>query len=218
MSFSSHHTTLTTILFFLLPRVYIGRAVFASCPQNLDRGCSGDPESVSVTAGHSAPFNATVVHIFGGSCGLLQNISNIELIKTNEQFVSSDITLRSCETQRDNTICTDSSSARVTLDRGNNPGFEFVFTLSNVTTSDAGMYKVDVTTKHPDTGSLLTISKSFTLQVGKDMHSVNSFMMLQQKLPSHSSSVNSSTHNQHDHTHSYYLWIYHYDYTDYYII
>ena len=137
---------------------YIGRAVFSSCPQEINR-CSQSPVSLSVAAGGSAPFNATVTHTSGGSCGFLQEIRNIRLVKTDDRFGVPDTPLLSCSTGR--VTCED---GRVSLDRGRDPGYEFVFTLSNVTASDAGMYDAILEVVHPATGSFTELTKSFRLE------------------------------------------------------
>lgn len=50
------------------------------------------------------------------------------------------------------------------MSRGN--GLDFAFTLSNATVDDSGAYEVVVEGNHPATGSLITIKKSFQLNVG----------------------------------------------------
>ena len=143
--------------------------MFASCPQDFGQGCSDEPEGLSATAGGSLSFNATVVHTAGGNCGFLQDIRNVRLIKTDDLFSVPDQTLLSCSISPDNTITC--SNGRVSLDRGRDLGYEFIFTLSDVNASDAGTYKVEVTTVHPSTGNDVIITKQFSL-VGKEMHNL----------------------------------------------
>ena len=50
------------------------------------------------------------------------------------------------------------------VSRGRDPGYEFVFTLSNVTASDAGTYDAILEVTHPATGSSSQLTKSFTLE------------------------------------------------------
>jgi hypothetical protein len=50
---------------------------------------------------------------------------------------------------------------RLSLSRGD--GLDYIFTLSNATQEDSGIYEVVVEGTHPATGSLITIKKSFHL-------------------------------------------------------
>ena len=137
--------------------------MFASCPQEIN-GCSESTVSLSATTGGSVPFNATVVHTTGGSCGFLQDIGNVRLIKTDALFSVPDRTLLSCSISPDNTApC---SNGRVSLDRGRDPGYEFIFTLSDVNASDAGTYEVVMEVRHPATLSSTDLSKKFRLEGG----------------------------------------------------
>ena len=40
-------------------------------------------------------------------------------------------------------------------------GLEYIFTLSNASREDSGIYEVVVEGTHPETGSIITIMKSF---------------------------------------------------------
>ena len=53
------------------------------------------------------------------------------------------------------------------LSRGNDPGYEFVFTLTGATVGDSGMYKVEVDVIHPRTISHDSIIKMFYLNVSE---------------------------------------------------
>ena len=53
---------------------------------------------------------------------------------------------------------------RLSLNRGD--GLDFIFTLSNVRQSDTGLYEAVVEGTHPATSSLITIKKSFHLDIG----------------------------------------------------
>ena len=142
---------------------YIGRAVFASCPHELER-CT-ENETLSVPAnGGSAIFNATVIHIHGGSCGFLQNITLVKLKKINETTRK----LLTCRSNK-NWNCWSigfRGNLDPTLSRGRS-GFEFIVTLFNVTTDDLGTYEVIVEKSHPSSGGTEYLKKIFHLNVGK---------------------------------------------------
>ena len=53
---------------------------------------------------------------------------------------------------------------RLSLSRGD--GLDYIFTLSNASQEDAGIYEVVVEGTHPATGSLITFKKSFHLIIG----------------------------------------------------
>ena len=140
----------------LLP-VYIGRAVFASCPDDVN-GCPGDV-SLTVEEGDSVSFDATVIHTPGGSCGLQQQIDTVQLIRLNPAFGVNDDLLLSCATSE--VSC---GNSKASLSRGNDPGYEFVFTLNNASLKrDDGTFRVFVYLFHPTT-RLRQIEKNFVLQ------------------------------------------------------
>ena len=170
----------------------VGRAVFSSCPL----GCAGDSVLLSVIERESAKFNATITHTPGGSCGFKQEITRVLLMKINDQFGVDDEQLLSCPTSQ-TTLC---SNSKVSLDRGRDPGYEFVFTLSNAVDDDAGPYEVIVEVKHPSTGSITQLKKRFNLNInGKRLDYVIQIIILMMFCLL----WNSSTHNHHWHsTHS----------------
>ena len=136
----------------------LGRATFASCPNHFDH-CPGNV-SLSVEEGGSVSFDAIVTHTPGGSCGFRQEITTVQLMKLNPEFGIPDEPLLSCDTSM--VTC---SNSRVSLSRGNDPGYEFVFTLNNVSLDrDGGMYRVDVHVTHPATNTFDQIMKNFDLQ------------------------------------------------------
>ena len=126
----------------------LGRAIFASCPSGISASCASNLTSLSVEDGGDVSFDATVIHTPGGSCGFQQEITHVRLKKLNPAFGVDDDQLLSCATSK--VSCGDS---RVSLSRGNDPGYEFVFTLTGANISDSGMYKVEVEVVHPGTGS-----------------------------------------------------------------
>ena len=131
---------------------------FVSCPDNV---------SLSAVDKGSVSFDATVTHTPGGSCGFKQIISTVQLMKLNPKFRIPDELLLSCNTA----LMTPCSNDRVSLSRGNDPGYEFVFTLNNVSIDrDDGIYRVDVHLMHPATNSFAQIMKTFTLE-GKQLYS-----------------------------------------------
>lgn len=132
--------------------------MFASCLLDIS-GCTANPVSLSVTTGESVNFNAMVTHVQGGSCGFVQEITRVKLTKINEAFSSTDQTLLSCPTN--NPTC---AGDRLSLDRGRDPGIQFVFTLSSATADDAGLYEVTVELRDPDIGSQPRIMKRFHLE------------------------------------------------------
>ena len=165
--------------------------MFASCPIDLN-GCTGDPVSLSVIEGESAKFNATVIHTPGGSCGIRQEITRVRLMKINERFGVDDVQLLSCPTER--TLCSD---GRVSLDRGRDPGFEFVFTLSNAVDGDAGLYEVIVEGRHPSGGSTTQLRKRFNLDVNGKQNYTSIPTLDNNNYATVSLLCNSATHNYH---------------------
>ena len=138
---------------------FVGRALFASCLLDFD-GCIGNPVPLTVEEGGNVKFNATVIHTPGGSCSLRQEIRDVRLIKLNPEFGVDDEVLLFCNTASTMTC----SNSRVSLSRGNDPGFEFVFTLSSALHEiDAGMYQVNVEVQHPS-ASFALIMKRFSLE------------------------------------------------------
>ena len=63
--------------------------------------------------------------------------------------------------------------SRVSLNRGNDPGIEFVFTLTGANVNDSKEYKVEVEVEHPSTNSQYTITKLFCLNVSKPDITIN---------------------------------------------
>ena len=130
--------------------MYQARAVFASCPSSYD-GCS-DPENISITAGESIHFNASIVHTQGGNCGFTQTISSL-MLKHCE-----DINCISGSTSL-------TTNARVSLST------ERVFILSNSTIEDSGVYQVVAISTNPQNGGQDTsIAKIFTVTVMRGEH------------------------------------------------
>ena len=82
-------------------------------------------------------------------------------MKINPEFGVPDELLLSCNTA-DSVTC---SNSRVSLSRGNAPGYEFVFTLSNTSRiRDAGQYRVNVQTIDPVTNIYDQITKTYSLE------------------------------------------------------
>ena len=106
-------------------------------------------------------FDAMVIHTPGGSCGFRQVITHVRLKKLNPEFDVPDDLLLPCDTS-EVSAC---GKSRVSLSRGNDPGYDFVFTLTGANVSDSGMYKVEVEVVHPKTGSGYEIIKMFYLNV-----------------------------------------------------
>ena len=148
----------------MLPFGILGRAVFASCPLGTLASCANDPTSLSIEDGGSVRFDATVTHTpTGGSCGFQQEVTNVRLMKINQEFGVSDELLLSYNTRSTTVTC---SNGRVSLSRGYDPlGYDFIVTLANASSvEDAGLYKVDVFTQHPTTSSQEQITKIFSLK------------------------------------------------------
>ena len=140
------------------------RAVFASCPFDF-AGCTGEPIPLSVEEGESVVFDATVIHIQGGSCGFQQEIIDVHLVKINPQFGVDDESLLVCAIG--NSLPTPCQNGRVSLSRGNDPGLEFIFLLTDaVADMDSSLYKVTVDVKDPRTNIYTALSKTFRLEVG----------------------------------------------------
>ena len=134
--------------------------MFASCPHELT--CT-ENETLTLPANSgSVSFNATVIHIGGGSCGYQQNISLVKLIKINETTGERSKILYVCNygTSYYGPI----GGSNVNLTKGRS-GFEFIFILSNVTADDIGTYVVIVDKLDPQT-------KAFNVKLNKTFHLV----------------------------------------------
>ena len=135
--------------------------MFESCPSEYD-GCT-EITQLSVTAGESAIFDASIVYTPGGSCtDSQQMLDRVMLWRVNSQFRVENVLLSSCGTG-DEEVCM--GNDRVSLSRGNKPGLEFQFTLSNTQVNDSSSYRVDVMRRHPQTGTATELTKNFDLQV-----------------------------------------------------
>ena len=144
----------TPIICFVL---VLGRAVFASCPPG---GCANNPTSLSVEDGGSVNFDASVIHTPGGSCDFRQEIDTVQLTRLNPVFGVDDDQLLSCATSE--VSC---GNSKASLSRGNDPGYEFVFTLNNASLErDNRTFRVSVHLMHPATASTEQIVKDFVLQ------------------------------------------------------
>ena len=140
----------------------IGKAVFASCPHELT--CTENETLTLPANGGSVSFNATVIHIGGGSCGYQQNISFVKLIKINETTGERSKILYVCNYGTDS--CRPIGGSNVNLTKGRS-GFEFIFILSNVMADDIGTYVVIVEKQDPQDGGFnVELNKTFHL-VGK---------------------------------------------------
>ena len=121
---------------------------------------------MSVEEGKSVLFDATLIHTQGGSCGFQQEITDIQLIKINPRFDIDNEVLLHCAID-DSMPLTTCRNGRVSLDRGNDPGLEFMFMLTDaVADMDASLYKVMVGMRDPRTSSDTALSKTFLLEVG----------------------------------------------------
>ena len=136
------------------------RAVFTSCPQEYS-GCSKEVP-LSVTSGNPAIFNASITYTPGGSCNFKQEITRVKLTKINGQSNLPNTLLFTCRTDQ-GASCLTNDNRSVSLSRGD--GLDYIFTLSNTSQKDAGIYEVVVEGTHPATGSLITFRKSFHLGV-----------------------------------------------------
>lgn len=153
---------------------YVGRAVFASCPNEFD-GCPDPTDSLSVIAGESAKFNASIAYTPGGPCWFAQQITRITLTKKN---AGSDGVLYDCGTAANAGPCLQ-SDARVRLTRGGATMMEFVFTLSETDHGDdSGLYEVSVTKIHPRTGSASDLTKQFQLIVNPGAFTLSNVLQL----------------------------------------
>ena len=144
------------IIFFL----HLDRVVFASCPQEYS-GCYKET-SLSSTTGNNVIFNASIIYTNDGNCNFKQLITRIKLTKITEKSNFRNTLLFTCRTEHGARCVI--NDRRISMSRGN--GLDFAFTLSNATVDDSGAYEVVVEGNHPATGSLITIKKSFQLNVG----------------------------------------------------
>lgn len=131
---------------------FVGKAVFASCPH--ESSCTENEKLYLPENGGSVSFNATMIHIGGGSCGYQQNISLIRLAKKNETTGMFDVLLHLCYTSDMDSggRCGPFDGHPVSLSRGRTD-FEFMLTLSNVTADNIGMYEVMVARIDPRDGT-----------------------------------------------------------------
>ena len=151
--------------------LFSARAVFASCPSDF-AGCTGDPTPLSIQEGGNATFNATIIHTEGGSCGFLQRVDYVELVKINPGFGIDDQVLLTCAIDDSSLIRCQFESGRVSLNRGNDPGLELAFTLTDaVADEDSSLYQVTVAVRHPANSARSFLSKTFRLEVGKTLNS-----------------------------------------------
>ena len=140
----------------------IGKAVFASCPNGFT--CTKNETLTLPANGRSVRFNATVIHVNGGSCGYLQDISLIKLRKINKTTGERIKYMYIC--RLDEGTCHPNEENSVTLSKGSS-GFEFVLTLFNVSANSIGTYEVIVETGHPGTGlNIVQLTKRYHV-VGK---------------------------------------------------
>ena len=138
--------------------------MFASCQDDSD-GC---PNSVllAVEEGDDVLFDA-IVHTPGGSCGFRQEITSVQLVKINPELGVPDEQLLSCD--NDSVTC---SNSRVSLSRGNDLDYEYIFTLHSFSLRDAGIYQVVVGVVDPATGARGQITKQFIIGI---LHAYCSF-------------------------------------------
>ena len=137
--------------------------MFASCPHELT--CTENETLALPANSRSVSFNATVIHIGGGSCGYQQTISFVKLIKINETTGERSKILHVCNFGTSG-YCDPIHGSNVNLTKGRS-GFEFIFTLSNVTADDIGTYVVIVEKRDPHSGAFsIKLNKTFHL-VGK---------------------------------------------------
>jgi hypothetical protein len=149
-------------MFFILDR-----AVFASCPQEYS-GCHKEI-SLSIATGNNAIFNSSVIYTDDGNCNFKQAITRIQLTKVNEKSDFRNTLLFTCRTSHQARCVV--NDGRISMSQGN--GLDFVFILSNATVDDSGAYEVVVEGNHPATGSLITIKKTFRLNVGKFLNNLH---------------------------------------------
>ena len=131
-------------------------AVFAYCPHELN-GCT-EEVSLSVTAGESVVFDATVAYTPGGSCDFQQQITGIQLKRADSQTFlyscSYSDNSKECQMNNNRVILSDSTDVR------------YLFTMSNTTESDSGVYNVIAFRHDPSSGgSYDDLMRSFFLQV-----------------------------------------------------
>ena len=135
------------------------RAIFTSCPQEY-LGCSKEVP-LSVTLGNPTIFDASVIYTPGGSCNFKQAITRVKFTKINGQSNLPNTLLFTCRTDQGASCFINDN--RLSMSRGD--GLDYIFTLSNASQEDAGIYEVVVEGTHPATGSLITIKKSFHLNI-----------------------------------------------------
>ena len=141
--------------------MYTARAVFASCPSS-SNGCS-NPQNISVAVGDDVNFNASVIHMSGGSCGFKQVIDHVALERcTNDDCTSGSRSL--------STIVRDEVRNHIArVSRG--PG-KYFFVLSNLTPNDSGLYRVIVTGTHPNGSKPTIIEQKYWVTVKGEHKSI----------------------------------------------
>ena len=135
------------------------RPIFTSCPQEYS-GCS-KKVPLSVTLGDPAIFDASITYTPGGSCNFKQAVTRVKFTKDNGQSNFPNTLLFTCRTDEGASCFVNDNRLTMSLSRGD--GLEYIFTLSNASQEDSGIYEVVVEGTHPETGSLITIKKSFYL-------------------------------------------------------
>ena len=90
-----------------------------------------------------------------------QAITRVKLTKINGQSNLPNTLLFTCRTDQGASCLVKDN--RLSLSRGD--GLDYIFTLSNASQEDAGVYEVVVEGTHPATGSLIAFKKSFHLSI-----------------------------------------------------
>ena len=143
----------------------IARAVFAACPSS-PVGCSS-MERISFTAGENISFNASIIHISGGSCGFKQKIQRVELrLCINNTCTTQSPLLSFVNVDRATYY---NSDVRVSLSEERD--LAYVFSLSNATPDDSGLYQVTVMGIHPSSGDSTTIGREYLVIINGENYS-----------------------------------------------
>ena len=138
--------------------ICLARAVFAACPRS-PNGCSST-ELISFTAGENITFNASIIHISGGSCGFEQIIQRVELRRCiNNTCTSQSPLLSSVNPDQEAT----NYNGDVRVSSSKERDLAYIFTLSNAALNNSGLYQVTVMGKHPSFGDSTSIKREYYL-------------------------------------------------------
>ena len=152
------------------------RAVFAACPRSPD-GCA-DTETILFAAGESIDFNASIIHAGGGRCGFKQAVQSVELKRclnfdcSTQSYSLSSVVIGHEIRNFDPRILVSPNEVRKPVLSEPQPNVDdydtsirnylsYVFTLTNVSLEDFGLYLVTVMAVNLNTLESTTFKRKY---------------------------------------------------------